>query len=98
MATQKPYHSKQWLYDHYVKKRMNLTDIAALLREKYNIAVSPQTLYNYVEKYDLLRYRGKGRKLKVNAPAMRNNKTVDALRNRADQRKKMKNRKQMKRK
>jgi len=58
-----PYKDKQWLYDHYVKRRMNLTDICKRLKESYNIEVTPQAVYNWVKKYDLLKYRGKGRNL-----------------------------------
>lgn len=58
-----PYKDKQWLYEYYVKKRRNLTDICSVLEVQYNLKVTPQTVYNWCEKYDLLRYRGKGRKL-----------------------------------
>lgn len=58
-----PYKDKAWLFEHYVKKRMNLTDICKVLKNSYNIDVSPQALYNWCKKYDLLRYRGKGRNL-----------------------------------
>ena len=56
-----PYKDKTWLYEHYVKKRMNLTDIVKLLSQTYNIEISPQALYNWCKKYDLLKFRGKGR-------------------------------------
>jgi len=46
----------------YVKKRMSLKDITNLLEKNYNEKISPQALYNWLEKYDLLKYRGKGRK------------------------------------
>ena len=59
-----PYKDKQFLYEMYVKRRMNLTDICKLLQKNYNIELSPQALYNWVKKYDLLKYRGKGRNLK----------------------------------
>ena len=58
-----PYKDKAWLYEHYVKKRMNLTDICKVLKQSYNISVTPQAIYNWVKKYDLLKYRGKGRNL-----------------------------------
>lgn len=58
-----PYKDKQWLYDMYVKRRMNLTDICKKLKDSYNIEVTPQAVYNWVSKYDLLKYRGKGRSL-----------------------------------
>lgn len=58
-----PYKDKNYLYDMYVKRRMNLTDICKHLKNSYNIEVSPQAVYNWVKKYDLLKYRGKGRNL-----------------------------------
>lgn len=42
---------------------MNLTDICKHLKKSYNIEVTPQAVYNWVKKYDLLKYRGKGRNL-----------------------------------
>jgi len=57
------YKDKSWLYEHYVQKRMNLTDICKLLKQTYNIEVTPQAVYNWCKKYDLLKYRGKGRNL-----------------------------------
>lgn len=59
---------KNFLYEHYVKKRMNLTDIVKLLDKNYNIKVSPQAVYNWCKKYDLLKYRGKGRNLSAGRP------------------------------
>lgn len=59
-----PYKDKQFLYEMYVKRRMNLTDICKHLKNSYNIEVTPQAIYNWVKKYDLLKYRGKGRNLK----------------------------------
>jgi hypothetical protein len=59
-----PYKDKQWLYHHYVQKRMNLKDIQKVLKDNYNVSVTVQGLYNWVAKYDLLKYRGKGRNLK----------------------------------
>lgn len=58
-----PYKDKEFLYEMYVKRRMNLTDICKLLEKNYNVSVTPQGLYNWVKKYDLLKYRGKGRNL-----------------------------------
>lgn len=58
-----PYKNKEWLYEHYVMKRMNLTDICKRLKDGYNIEVTPQAVYNWVKKYDLLKFRGKGRNL-----------------------------------
>ena len=60
-----PYKDKSWLYEHYVKKRMNLTDVVKLLKQTYNIEITPQGLYNWCKKYDLLKFRGKGRNLAV---------------------------------
>jgi hypothetical protein len=42
---------------------MNLTDIVKLLKQTYNIEITPQGLYNWCEKYQLLRFRGRGRNL-----------------------------------
>lgn len=42
---------------------MNLTDICKHLKNTYSIEVTPQAVYNWVKKYDLLKYRGKGRNL-----------------------------------
>ena len=47
----------------YVKRRMNLTDICKHLENSFNIKVTPQAVYNWVKKYDLLKFRGKGRNL-----------------------------------
>jgi len=58
-----PYKQRDWLYHHYVVKRMNTKPIAELLKNKYNIEVTPQTIYNWAARYDLLKLRGKGRKL-----------------------------------
>ena len=62
-----PYKDKSWLYEHYVRKRMNLTDIVKLLKQTYNIDITPQGLYNWCDKYELLRFRGKGRNLSSTA-------------------------------
>jgi len=63
-----PYKDKQFLYEMYVTKRMNLTDICKHLKKSYNIEVTPQAIYNWVKKYDLLKYRGKGRNLNAGRP------------------------------
>ena len=34
------YKDKAWLYEHYVQKRMNLTDICKVLKQSYNIEVT----------------------------------------------------------
>lgn len=62
----KQYEDRQFLYEMYVKKRLNLKDIQKILAESYMEKVSIQTLYNWVAKYDLLKFRGKGRNLKAN--------------------------------
>jgi len=62
-----PYKDKQWLYQHYVQKRMNLKDIQKILKDNYNVSVTVQAIYNWVDRYDLLKYRGKGRNLKKKA-------------------------------
>lgn len=58
-----PYKDKNFLYEMYVKRRMNLTDICKHLQKTYSIEVTPQAIYNWVKKYDLLKFRGKGRNL-----------------------------------
>jgi len=58
-----PYKDKAFLYEMYVKRRLNLTDICKHLQKSYNIQVTPQAVYNWVKKYDLLKFRGKGRNL-----------------------------------
>lgn len=63
-----PYKDKAFLYEMYVQRRMNLTDIAEHLRKSYNIEVTPQAIYNWVKKYDLLKFRGKGRSLTGGGP------------------------------
>jgi hypothetical protein len=50
---------------------MNLKDIQKVLKDNYNVSVTVQGLYNWVAKYDLLKYRGKGRSLKRNNPHAR---------------------------
>ena len=67
LMAMEPYKDKEFLYEMYVKRRMNLTDICKHLKNSYNIEVTPQGLYNWVKKYDLLNYSGKGRNLKITA-------------------------------
>lgn len=62
-----PYKDKAFLYEMYVQRRMNLTDICEHLKKSYNIEVTPQAIYNWVKKYDLLKFRGKGRSLSSNS-------------------------------
>lgn len=64
-----PYKQKEWLYERYVKRRKNLKDIVEELDKTYNIQISTQALYNWIKRYDLLKYRGKGRNLKANTRA-----------------------------
>lgn len=78
-----PYKDKSFLYEHYVSKRMNLTDITKLLEKNYNVKTSPQTIYNWCKKYDLLKYRGKGRNLsagKLKAPKSPAQKMIEQKR------------------
>ena len=58
-----PYKDRAWLYEHYVTKRMNLKDIAKRLEQSHNISITQQALYNWVKRFDLLKFRGKGRNL-----------------------------------
>lgn len=46
---------------------MNLTDICKVLQQSYGISVTPQAVYNWCKKYDLLKFRGKGRNLAATA-------------------------------
>jgi hypothetical protein len=62
-----PYKDREWLYHHYVKKRMNLKDICELLEKRYNIRITSQAVYNWLVKFDLLKFRGKGRNLSATA-------------------------------
>jgi len=62
------YRDKAWLYEHYVTKRMKLTQIQKMLKEKHGITISTQALYNHCKRHDLLKYRGKGRTLKMKNP------------------------------
>jgi transposase len=66
MAGIEIYKDREWLYQHYVKKRMNLKDIVEILAKQYNVKITTQGLYNWLEKYDLLKYRGKGKKKNAN--------------------------------
>jgi transposase len=66
MMALEPYKDREWLYHHYVKKRLNLKDIVEILEKKYNIKVTPQAVYNWLVKFDLLKFRGKGRKMGAN--------------------------------
>lgn len=62
-----PYKDKVWLYEHYIKRRMKLLDIKKLLKDRYNIEVSHQTIFNYIQKYDLdIMRKGKRRVISSN--------------------------------
>jgi hypothetical protein len=62
------YRDRAWLYQKYVVERLTLTRIQKLLKERHGITISTQALYNWCKKHDLLKYRGKGRKLKMHNP------------------------------
>jgi hypothetical protein len=85
--TLEPYKDKSWLYEHYVKKRMNLTDIVKVLKQTYNIEISPQGLYNWCKKYDLLKFRGKGRNLAVTSKRPKSPMQQESERRKRDLRK-----------
>jgi len=53
----KVYTDYDYLYQEYVTKKRNCADIA-----KEN-GTTEMTIYNWCKKYDLLKYRGKGRTL-----------------------------------
>ena len=57
----KAYQEPNLLYELYVKKRMTMTDIQKYFEERYGVKVTGQTIYNHLKKYDLLKYRGKGK-------------------------------------
>lgn len=78
----KPYQDKNLLYELYVKKRMTMTDIQKYFEERYGSKVTAQTIYNHLKKYDLLKFRGKGKvsatriKPKLSAAAIEGQKKV----------------------
>lgn len=53
----KVYADRDYLHNEYVKKRRNAKDIA----EEHGC--TEMTIYNHLKKHDLLRLRGKGRRL-----------------------------------
>lgn len=57
-----------------------------MLETQYNLKVTPQTVYNWCEKYDLLKFRGKGRKLKRQMPRSSQNDKVSEYQKAARQR------------
>lgn len=89
----KIYTDRAFLYEMYVKKRMNLKDIQEFLLKKYNIQITTQAIYNHCKKHDLLKYRGKGKRLGANLqqkqakPKRPQNPNEKRLRERAKQRK-----------
>lgn len=62
----KPYQDKSLMYNLYVTKRMNIKDIAELFKNNYNCPCTAQTVYNWLQNHDLLKYRGKGRNMSMN--------------------------------
>jgi len=88
-----PYKDKTWLYEHYVRKRMNLTDIVKLLKQTYNVEISPQGLYNWCKKYDLLKFRGKGRNLSATSKKPKSPMQRKAEQMKRDRRKSMQQKK-----
>lgn len=57
MARVKPYANYDVLYDLYVKKRKSAKDIGE------EFGVTEMTVWNHLKKFDLLKFRGKGRTL-----------------------------------
>lgn len=55
--TYKEYDDYDYLYEEYVTRRRMAKDIA----EEHN--VTEMTIWNHLKKYDLLKFRGKGRRL-----------------------------------
>jgi hypothetical protein len=86
------YRNREWLYFHYVTKRMKLTDIQKMLDERHGIKISQQALYNWCKKFELLKYRGKGRSLKSGQKRVANPAALEAAKMRQLQRNRMKKR------
>jgi hypothetical protein len=76
------YKQREWMHYQYVQKRRNLTDIAKILHNQYGVKVSSQTIYNWAKKFDLLKYRGKGRNLKpqVSNPQLKAQQSLNKIR------------------
>lgn len=53
----KIYQDRDWLYREYVIKKKNAKEIAEIA------GVTEMSIYNWLKKFDLLRYKGKGRNL-----------------------------------
>ena len=72
----KIYENEKWLFQHYVKRRMSLQAMSDLLLEKYNTKITPQGIYLHLQKHDLLKYRGKGKKKGANMQRPQGHKTA----------------------
>ncbi len=57
----KPWQRKELMYTLYVQQRKSITDIAEIFT-KQGDKCSYQTIQNWLEKHDLLKLRGRGRK------------------------------------
>ena len=93
-----PYKDKAFLYEMYVQRRLNLTDICKHLKDTYNIEVTPQAIYNWVKKYDLLKFRGKGRNLSGNTQQQKREKSpmqIESERSKREMRKRAQHNKKM---
>lgn len=51
------YHDRDWLYDQYVRQNKKAKQIGD------EVGVGEMTIWNWLSKYDLLKYKGRGRKL-----------------------------------
>ena len=94
-SMQKPYQDRALMYELYVKRRMTMTQIHKFLEEKYGYDGSSQTIYNWLKRFDLLKYRGKGIKSISNQmkPTL-SPMAEEAKRIRREQKKRMKQRAQ----
>jgi len=90
--TIKPYQDKALLYELYVKKRMTMTDIHKYFQEKYGYTGTSQTIYNWLKRYDLLKYRGKGKRSATNLKPQASPMAIRAQQIKREQRKQMKQR------
>lgn len=75
-----PYKDPGWLKRHYVDQKMSLKDISALLKKDYGIEITEQALYNWCKKFDLLKFRGRGRRLGANIQGPARKKQVSPQR------------------
>ncbi len=53
----KLYEDRDWLYEQYVVRGRTAKDIAD------EVGKTEMTVYNWLKKFDLLKYKGKGRQL-----------------------------------